>query len=263
MRIPLRRGRMLDDRDRAGTPLVAVISEALARERFRDGDPIGRRVSVGATGPFTIVGVVGDGKQLSLGLSEAEAVYVPFAQWPSDRAVSLVVRTPGDPASLASAVRNAIWSVDKDQPVVRVATMDDLVARSAAERRFALIVFEAFGMAALVLAAAGIYGLLAGSVAERTREMGVRSALGATRRVIVGLVLRQGMRLTFAGLVIGLAGAYTASRAIAALLFGISRADPLTYLGVTALLVLVSLAACLVPAWRAARVAPATALRAE
>ena len=263
MRIPLRRGRMLDDRDRAGTPLVAVISEALARERFRDGDPIGRRVSVGATGPYTIVGVVGDVKQLSLGLSEAEAVYVPFAQWPSDRAVSLVVRTPGDPASLAPAVRKAIWSVDKDQPVVRVATMDDLVARSAAERRFALIVFEAFGLAALVLAAAGIYGLLAGSVAERTREMGVRSALGATRRVIVGLVLRQGMRLTFAGLVIGLAGAYTASRAIAALLFGISRADPLTYLGVTALLVLVSLAACLVPAWRAARVAPATALRAE
>jgi putative ABC transport system permease protein len=147
--------------------------------------------------------------------------------------------------------------------VVRVATMDDLVARSAAERRFALIVFEAFGLAALVLAAAGIYGLLAGSVAERTREMGVRSALGATRNAIVGLVLRQGLRLTAAGLLIGLVGAYAASRAIAAMLFGISRADPVTYLAVVALLLAVSLAACVVPALRAAGVAPATALKAE
>lgn len=263
MRIPLRHGRTIDAHDVPGSPLVAVISEALARARFRDADPLGQRLSMGGTGPYTIVGVVGDVKQVSLGLSDAEAVYVPFAQWPADRAVSLVVRAPGHVAGLTPAIRNAVWSVDKDQPVVRVATMADLVARSAAERRFALIVFEAFAMVALVLAAAGIYGLLAGSVAERTREMGVRSALGASRNAIVGLVLRQGMRLTAAGLAVGLAGAYAASRGIAAMLFGISRADPVTYLGVVVLLVLVSLVACVVPALRAARVAPATALRSE
>jgi putative ABC transport system permease protein len=263
MRIPLRRGRTIDPNDVPGRPLVAVISEALARARFRNADPLGQQLSMGGTGPYTIVGVVGDVKQVSLGLSDAEAVYVPFAQWSADRTMSLVVRAPGHVAALAPAIRNAVWSVDKDQPVVRVATMEDLVARSAAERRFALIVFEAFALAALVLAAAGIYGLLAGSVAERTREMGVRSALGASRNAIVGLVLRQGLRLTTVGMAVGLAGAYAASRAIAAMLFGISRADPLTYLGVVLLLVAVSLAACVVPAFRAARVEPATALKAE
>ena len=263
MRIPLRRGRTIDAHDVTGSPLVAVISEALARARFGAADPIGRRLGMGGTGPYTIVGVAGDVKQLSLGVSAAEAVYVPFAQWPADRTMSLVVRAPGDVAALAPAIRSAVWSVDKDQPVVRVATMEDLVARSAAERRFALIVFEAFALAALVLAAAGIYGLLAGSVAERTREMGVRSALGASRNAIVGLVLGQGLRLTAAGLLVGLPCAYAASRAIAAMLFGVSRADPVTYLGMVVLLIAVSLVACVVPAWRAARVAPATALKGE
>jgi len=153
--------------------------------------------------------------------------------------------------------------VDDDQPVVRVATMDALLAASAAERRFVLILFGAFAVAALVLAIAGIYGVLAGSVAERTREFGVRSALGASRgRIVVG-VLRHGMTLTGLGVAIGLAGAAAASQGIAALLFGVSRLDPVTYLGVVALLGLVSLIACWVPAWRAARVDPAIALRTE
>jgi ABC-type antimicrobial peptide transport system permease subunit len=141
--------------------------------------------------------------------------------------------------------------------------MDELLAASAAERRFALTVFESFALAALVLAAAGIYGVLAGSVAERTREIGVRSALGATRGRIVGLVLRQGLRLTGLGVALGAAVAVAAARAIAAMLFGISPLDPLTYLGVAALLAAVSAAACAVPAWRAARVDPAETLRAE
>ena len=141
--------------------------------------------------------------------------------------------------------------------------MDDLLAASAAERRFALILFEAFALAALVLAAAGIYGVLAGSVAERTREIGVRSALGASRGSILALVVRQGMTLTGLGVVIGLSGAVAASQAIVTLLFGVSRLDPVTYLGVIALLVGVSAVACWVPAWRAARVDPAITLRAE
>jgi putative ABC transport system permease protein len=264
MRVALRRGRVLEERDAAGAPLVALISESLAKSRFPGGDPIGQRLTIGPAGPYTIVGVVGDVKQMSLALSESDAVYIPASQWLfADKVMSLVVHARGDPAALAAAIRQAVWSVDKDQPVVRVATMEELLAASAAERRFALILFEAFGLAALVLAAAGIYGVLSGSVAERTREIGVRSALGASRESILALVLRQGLSLTGLGVAIGLAGAAAASQAIRAMLFGVSRLDPVTYLGVIALLAGVSLIACLVPAWRAVRVDPASTLRTE
>jgi len=266
MRIPLRRGRVFTEDDRAGAPLVASINESFANRKFPGVDPIGRRLHVGPTDgpPYTIVGVVGDVKQMSLAVSESDAVYIPASQWRfPDNVMSLVVRARGDVAALAPAVREAVWSVDKDQPIVRVATMDDLLAASAAERRFALILFEAFALAALVLAAAGIYGVLAGSVAERTREIGVRSALGASRGSILALVVRQGMMLTGLGVAIGLGGAAAASQAIAAMLFGVSRLDPVTYLGVMALLAGVSVIACGVPAWRAVRVDPASTLRAE
>jgi putative ABC transport system permease protein len=177
--------------------------------------------------------------------------------------MSLVVRTRGDAAALAPGVRQAIWSVDKDQPVVRIATMDALLAATAAERRFSLIIFEAFALAALVLAGAGVYGVLAGSVAERTREIGVRAALGASRANILGLVVRQAMTLTGLGIAIGLAGASAASATVRTMLFGISRLDPVTYAGVILLLAAVSAIACSVPAWRAVRVDPASTLRAE
>jgi ABC-type antimicrobial peptide transport system permease subunit len=156
-----------------------------------------------------------------------------------------------------------VWSVDADVPITRVATMPELVARSAGERRFALIVFAAFAAAALVLAAIGLYGVLSGSVSERLREIGVRSALGATRGQIVGLVVREGMGLTLVGVAIGLAAAVAASRALVTLLFGVSRLDPLTYAGVIALLAGVSAVACWIPAARAARVDPSITLRAE
>jgi putative ABC transport system permease protein len=266
MRIPLQRGRLLDEHDRAGAPLVALLSESLVRRRLPGIDPIGLRLRIGAAdGPlYTVVGVVGDVKQMSLALNEPDAVYTTPEQWLfAERAMSLVVRARGDAAALAPAIRQAVWSVDKDQPVVRVATMDELLSASAAERRFALILFEAFALAALVLAAAGVYGVIAGSVAERTREIGVRSALGASRRDILALVVRQGMTLTGAGVAIGLAGAAGASRAIAAMLFGVSRLDPVTHIGVIGLLAAAALIACGVPAWRAARVNPATTLRAE
>jgi ABC-type antimicrobial peptide transport system permease subunit len=177
--------------------------------------------------------------------------------------MSLVVRAHADAAALAPAVRDAIWSVDKNQAIVRVETLDSLLARSEADRHFALILFEAFGLVALVLSAIGIYGVLSGSVAERTREIGVRSALGASRGDILALVVRQGMMLTALGVAIGLSGAVAASRAIVTLLFGVSRLDPATYLGVIALLAGVSAIACSVPAWRAARIDPSITLRAE
>src|SRR5579859_1935587 len=265
--IPLRHGRLLDEHDTANTPPVILISESLAKRRFPNVDPIGKRVRVGglSTSPlFTVVGVVGDVKQMSLGLDDGDAVYTTTTQWHwADGTLSLVVRTHDDAASYVTAIKKAIWSVDNEQSIVRVAMMDDLLAASAAERRFVLLLFEAFGLVALTLAATGLYGVLSGSVTERTREIGVRSALGATRQSIVALILRQGMTLTGLGLVLGLVGAVAASQAIASMLFGVSRLDPFTYVGVVLLLAIVSVIACAVPAWRAARIDPSIALRCE
>jgi putative ABC transport system permease protein len=267
LHIPLRRGRLLDDRDTTNTPSVILISESLAKHRFPNQDPIGRRLHVGglADSPlYAVVGVVGDVKQMSLALNDSDAVYTTTAQWHwADATLSLVVRTRGNATLLVPAIKNAIWSVDKDQPIVRVALLDHLLAQSAAERRFVLILFEAFGLIALALAATGIYGVLSGSVTERTREIGVRSALGASRRSIVTLVLRQGMTLSGLGVLLGLLGAAATSQAIAALLFGVSRLDPVTYLGVIVMLASVSVIACGIPAWRAAKVDPVVALRYE
>jgi len=267
MRIPLRSGRFIGRQDLADGPHVAVISESLARRRFPDQDPIGTRFHMGGRPDsplFTIVGVVGDVRQTSLAVADTEAVYVRTIQWHwADGTQSLVVRARGDAATLTPALKNAIWSVDKDQPIVRVETMDSMVAASAAERRFVLILFEAFGLVGMGLAATGIYGVLAGSVGERVREIGVRLAMGASRGGILALVVRQGMTLTGLGVVIGLCGAAAASQVLATLLFGISRLDPFTYLGVILILAGVSAIACWVPARRAASVDPMEALRYE
>ena len=263
--MPLLSGRLLNDHDVAGAPLVVLVSESFARREFAGKDALGNRMHFGPGEDwYTIVGVVGNVKQTSLALSQLDAVYVPNTQWHwGDMMLSLAVRTQGDATALASSLRQAIWSVDKDQPIVRVATMDSLLAASEAERYFALIVFEAFALAALMLAAIGIYGVLSGGVTERIHEIGVRSALGASRSNILALILRQGMALTVLGILIGLAGAVIASTALMSLLFGISRLDLSTYLGVVALLTAVSAIACWVPAWRAAQVDPAITLRAE
>jgi putative ABC transport system permease protein len=266
MEIPLRRGRLLDEHDVASAPPAALVSESLARRKFPDQDPIGKRLHIGPTDKpwYTIAGVVGNVKQSSLAAADSDAVYITPAQsWFADDAMSLVVRARGSAASLAPAIRAAIWSVDKSQPITRISTMDNLVAASAAQRRFALILFEAFGIVALILAGCGIYGVLSGSVTERTREMGIRSALGASRGNIMALVIRRGLSLTALGVAIGLFGAAAASHAIVTLLFGISRLDPVTYLAVIALLAFVSSLACWIPAWRASQIDPAITLRPE
>jgi putative ABC transport system permease protein len=207
---------------------------------------------------------VGDVKQASLAVSQSDAFYVPTPQWSwVDPAQSFVVRAHGDPGKLAPAIKAAIWSVDKDQPIVHVATMDSLLESSEAQRRFALTLFEAFGIVALVLAAVGIYGVLSGGVTERMREIGVRAALGASRRSILMLVLGQGMMLTAIGVLIGLVGAVAGSSIVVSLLYGVSRFDLVTYISVIALLAVVSGIACWLPAWRAAQVDPSITLRAE
>jgi putative ABC transport system permease protein len=268
MRIPLRRGRFLNEHDRTAAPVPVLISESLAKHRFQGVDPIGQRVRMGpdlgrADAPWAeIVGVVGDVKQLSLAVGEADAFYTMHWAW-VDNDQSLVVRTRGEAAELLPAVRSAIWSIDKDVPLPRIATMENLASATEAQRRFALILFEVFALVALILAATGIYGVLSGTVSERTREMGVRAALGASPGDILTLIIRQGMTLTLIGVAIGLVGAVSASYALIALLWGISHLDPITYTGVIATLFAISAVACWIPAWRAARVDPAITLRAE
>jgi putative ABC transport system permease protein len=267
MAIPLRRGRLLNAHDTANTPPVVLISESLARSKFQDQDPIGQRLRLGANdGPWcSIVGVVGDVKQTSLTMSQTNAVYITTEQWRLfvDRALWLVVRARGESAELAPAIRQAIWSVDKDQPIVRVATMDQRLASSAAERRFALVLFEAFAFVAVVLVAIGLYGVLSAIVTERTREIGVRLALGAQRRDVLFLILRQGLTLTLAGVSLGLLASWAVTRLLTNLLYGVSATDPVVFGGVASLLIVVALLACYVPARRAMKVDPLVILRYE
>jgi putative ABC transport system permease protein len=267
MRMPVLRGRTLTEADRRGQPLVVLVSESFARREWPGEDPIGQRVRVaGASDPpwRTVVGIVGDVTQVSLAMQPPNAVYLPEDQWNwADYAMSLVVRARGEPTALVPALRRAIWAVDPDQPIVRITTLSRLVAASAAQRRFTLVLFEAFAATALALAAAGIYGVLSETVVERRRELGVRAALGASRSGILLMTVRQGLGLTLIGTVLGLGAAAVLTRLIQGLLFRVAPLDPATYAGVATLLLAVAVAACWAPAWRAARVDPAEVLRAE
>jgi putative ABC transport system permease protein len=265
MGIPLRRGRLLNTRDDANAPRVVVISESVARRRLPGIDAIGQRLRIGGSpGWFTVVGIVGDVRQESLAIDPLDAVYVTNEQWTqfADRTRWLVVRGPADPRALTPAIRAAIESADKGQLMLRVATMSERVNASAAARRFALVLFQAFGIVALVLASIGTYGLLSGNVTRRLREIAVRAVLGADRRSILALVLREGVSLTVGGILIGLGLAILASRFIETMLFGVSRLDVATYISVVALLALTSTVACWMPAWRASRLDPNVVLRA-
>jgi putative ABC transport system permease protein len=270
MGIPLVQGRLLGIDDRAGVPPSVLINQSYAKRRFGAQDPIGQRLKMGPMigqpdAPWaTVVGVVGDVKQTSLALDAPDAVYFAMGQWAwVDPVQSLAVRTAGDPAALTAAIERAIWSVDPTPPLVRVATMRDLVERSEGQRRFALTIFAAFGLAAVVLAVVGLYGVVAGSVEERTREIGVRAALGASPARVAAFVVRQGVTLAAAGILVGVAGAVAVSRSLESLLFGVTPLAVWSYGGTVALLFGMALLACSVPAARAARVDPAVTLRAE
>lgn len=266
MRIPILRGRSFTTAESADSNArVAMVSQGVADKLWPGVDPIGKRIRVGGIkqADRVIVGVVGNVKHGGLDAATGMQWYVPERQWSSDNQEALVIRTSVDPASLAASVRNAIVAIDPTQPVVKIATMDQVIGISTSQRRLALVLFASFAIAALLLAVAGVYGVLAGSVAERTSEIGVRSALGATPRDIIGLVVGQGGRLAAIGIALGLFGSFAATRYLHSLLFSISPNDPATLGGVAALLVLVTLAACWIPARRAARVDPSRALRSE
>lgn len=268
MGIPLQRGRLLDATDVPGAPVSIVVSQSLARRLFPGVDPIGQRIRFGpqqgddAHWP-TIVGVVGDVKE-SLALPQTDAFYAAEGQWPwVDNVQALVVKTRGDAAALAPAVKRAVWSVDANQPIQFVATMEATLRHSVAQRRFVLVVIESFAIVALALAAIGLYGVIAGGVTERAREIGIRTALGASSQMIVRSVVGRGMALTAGGVAIGAVSAVATSRLLESFLFGVSRVDPPTYVGVVLLLGGVAVLASWVPAVRASRVDPIAVLRAE
>ncbi len=273
MRIPLRRGRFFTDRDDLNAPQVAVIDEVMARHVFPGQDPIGRQISLMIVGPVQIVGVVGHVKFWGLDADDTakirDQIYFPFLQVPdkfmSDAmaGVTLVMRTLPEPASLISAVRAQVAGPTRDQPVYGVRTMEETISASLAERRFTMLVLIIFAATALLLAAVGIYSVMSYAVTRRIHELGIRAALGASRKEIIGLVVRQGMRLAAIGMAAGLAAALVLTRFMAALLYGVRPADPVTFLAVTLLLGGFALLACYIPARRATAVDPVVALRCE
>ena len=253
------RGRWISHDDRPESPLIVVVNETMARRFFPDDDPIGARITwADAKGqrPLTIVGVVGDVATNGLERAETPVAYGPYTQrmQPFLRWLTFVVRTEADPAAAAATMRAAIQSVDPRQPIFAVRAMDEILARSLAERRFSLLLMAAFAALTVVLAALGLYGMLAQRVDLRRREIGVRMSLGATHRNVFGLVLRQGLLIVSIGLTIGLIASYLLSGLVESLLFGITAGDPVARLAVVLLLIPVGVAACLIPARRAARV---------
>jgi predicted permease len=263
------RGRDLTTQDSETAPRVALVNEAFARYYFNNQDPIGKRFDRGADdgGEVEIVGIVKDAKATSLREQTPRTFYVPFLQDPSSwRETTFQVRTTGDPLNLAAAVRSEVQSVEPNLPLFRVRTLESQVDESLGQERLVATLAGLFGVLALLLACAGLYGVLSYSVSRRTQEIGIRMALGAERRDVLRMVLWQGMALAAIGIVAGLASAFVLARyleSLSALLFGVKATDPLTYAVMVAMMVVVGLVACLLPARRATKVDPLVALRYE
>ncbi len=267
MNIPLHKGRSFTEQDAKDSPPVVIVSEAFARRFFADEDPIGKRVLIDTVEknppPSEIIGVVGDVRHGRLDAKTEMGFYVPYLQSPA-RNMELVTRSKSiEPSLLTSSVRGVIKEIDKNQLIWEMRMMSGLVARSVAPQRFNMLLLGIFAFVALVLAACGIYGVIAYSVAQRTHEIGIRMALGAQATDVLRLIVGQGMMLALIGVGLGLLGAFALTRVIASQLYGVSATDPLTFAIVAIMLAIVALAACYIPARRATKVDPMIALRYE
>jgi putative ABC transport system permease protein len=267
--IPLKRGRLFSEDDRAGTTRVVLITESAAREFFPNEDPIGKRIKLGwGRGPGKpraggeVVGIVDDVKEAGLDEPNPPHIYMPVRQWPVD-SMSVVIKTITPPTALTDAARSEVYAVDPNLPVSKVRTLDDIVARSISQPRFYMLLLTIFAGVALVLAAIGIFGVLSYAVAQRTREIGIRMALGAQERTVIGLVVREAMMLVILGVVCGTLAALVVSQTMTRMLFSVTPTDPATFASVAMALLAVALFASYVPARRATRVDPIIALRTE
>ena len=238
----------------------------MARQFFPNEDPVGKRINITTDDKEIwreIVGIVGDIKQYGVDKATSAQSYEPFAQNPFSSSINVIIRTSGPSSALASSLRPAVYAVDKDQPVGAIRPLEEIAADSISRQRFAMVLLSVFSGVALVIAAVGIYGVMAYSVAQRTGEFGIRMALGAQRGDVLRLVLKQGGKLIGLGLLIGLVTTLVAARAMGSILYNTSAQDPLTLATITVVLAAVASLACLLPANRATRVNPIEALRAE
>jgi predicted permease len=261
------RGRPILESDTADSPYVALINRAMAQKYWPGDDPIGKQVGPGsARYPASmIVGVVADVKHLSLREEPAPEMYVPYTQrpWPSMLSMQVAMRVKGDPAAVMASAGNALHSLDAELPLGKAATLASIVDDSMTQPRFSMLLVAAFGVLAVVLSSIGMYGVVSYSVMQRTREIGIRMALGAERHTVLAMIVGQGARLAALGIAIGLAAALAATRLLANQLYGVTATDPLTFAAVSMLLAAVALLACYIPARRAMKVEPTVALRCE
>ena len=266
MKIPLLSGRTYDARDRADAPKVAIVNQAFAKHYFANGDALGKRVGF-SCGPKeglcrTIVGVVGNIRQESITVQAAPEMYLPSTQMRMN-GMTLLVRTTSDPHTLARSMRNAVLAIDKDQPLFEVKTLAERVDESVAASRSLTLLFTAFALLGFILGAVGIYGIVSYSVTQRTHEIGIRMALGATTRNVLSLIVKNGLALVLTGIAIGVGSAFMLTRFLATLLFGVKPTDSVTFLVVSAVFFVIAIVAALIPARRATRVDPLIALRYE
>ena len=268
MGIPIKRGRTFTEHDVKGKPGAVIINETMARRYWPDEDPLGKIISIGVSvsenepTEWEIVAIVGDTKHFSLDSEAVPEMYIPHTQQPWT-SMALAVRSPIDPAQLSSLVRAQVLSIDRNQPISDVRPMGEIVARSISQQRFYMLLLSLFAAMALVLSAVGVYGVMSYSVTERTREIGIRMALGAQTRDVLKYVVGQGMALTLAGVVIGLVGAFLLTRLMANMLYQVETFDPQTFAAISLLLSLVAFVACYIPARRATKVDPMVALHYE
>jgi putative ABC transport system permease protein len=266
MKIPPLAGRTIQDSDRAITRPIAVINQSLARAQFGDANPVGRTLLADLFSdrpvPFEVVGVVGDERMSGQAADPRPAFYAPYFQNPS-RTMQIAVRAAGQPAAAVQALRAAVKKLDANLALSELLSMEELIGRAAFDRRFAAVLLTGFAGAALFLAALGLYGVLAFDVTRRIPEIGVRMALGARASQVVGLFLRRGILVVAIGLLAGVLGSVAATRLLGNLLFQVPPNDAAAYAGAGLVLGIVAVAACLIPAWRAARVDPAVSLRME